>query len=311
MAGDNLIYDYTLQVNVVSDVSSADTSFLRVPLVITEPKAGFADTNEVLTATKSTISTITDNENISKIFDGGVPQILVIATDNLAGIKDIYEDSLNDFYTILVSKDFTDTDIADLDLGNFKGVLFSVSSNEPWAGIQAKKKNVGAYYKDEANFFYLWGKFLSATDWSNLQFQELLNDDGVLDNAEAEILFNDRVSFSLKDSQAVNRLSFFATGGEAIIAPYVMKEIELTLQSSAISWIALNRPQYTIVDCSILAQYLKDKVINNYIERRLISGGDIDINTFKGQNFIAKGTITIPKPTALWRVRADFYITNN
>ncbi|MDR2708362.1 MAG: hypothetical protein LBC07_00095 [Elusimicrobiota bacterium] len=311
MAGENLIYDYALKVNIINSVASADTTFLRKALVVVAPKVTWVDTDKVIKATKTTIGNITDNQNVVEIFNGGVSEILVIATDNLAGIKDVYEDDLNNFYTILVAREFTDAQIAALDVGNFKGVLFSSSTDIPWASTQAKKRLKGVYYKLEANFFYAWGKFLSATEWSNMQYQILLGDDGIVDNADAEILFESRVSFSLKDSQSANRLSFFVQGGEAIIAPYVLKEIELRMQSETVNWIALNRPQYTLVDCAILGQYLQNKVINDYVTRGLVSGGSVEITTQGGQNFMARGTIAIPTPTALWRVMADFYITNN
>ncbi|MDR3243818.1 MAG: hypothetical protein LBT79_03620 [Elusimicrobiota bacterium] len=307
MSGENLIYDYALKVNLISNVAGADTGFLRVPLVVVKPAEDFEDVDKVLVATKATIASITDNPNIVAVFNGGCPKILVIATEDLAGIKEIYKNSLNDFYTLLISRDFTDEEIDALNLGDFKSVLFSSSADSVFAGLQAKKKLKGVYYQDESNFFYAWGKFLSAIDWNNLQFQELLNDDGILDAPEAENLFNDRVSFSLKDSQSVNRLAFFAQGGEAIIAPYVMKEIELMLQSQTVNWININKPQYDEADCSLLAQYLKAKVIDSYISRRLISGGEIEITTEGNENFIASGTITIPKPTALWRVAANLY----
>ncbi|MDR0485699.1 MAG: hypothetical protein LBH29_03115 [Elusimicrobiota bacterium] len=308
MAGENLIYDYALKVEVKDGVAGADTGFLRMPLVVVRPKDGFTQTGQVITALKTTIADITDNPNVVKIFDGGCPRILVIATNTLESLKDIYEDHLNDFYTLIISRDFEDAEIKEyLDVGNFKGVVFHSTDTAKNAADTAKMKLRGAYYQDEGNMFYAWGKFLSAIDWNNLQYQELINDDGVINAAEAENLFADRVSFSLKDSQSVNRLAFFSQGGEAIIAPYVIKEIELKLQSETVNWINLNNPQYTNVDCSILAQYLQGKVVNDYIGRRLITEGSVEITTENGSNFIAAGKITIPKPTALWRIKANLY----
>jgi hypothetical protein len=84
----------------------------------------------------------------------------------------------------------------------------------------------------------------------------------------------------------------------------------LSFLIETVNWIALNTPQYTIADCSILAQYLKGRIIDDYISRRLISGGSVDITTEVGGNFMATGKIEIPKPSALWRVHANLYNTN-
>ncbi|MDR3050018.1 MAG: hypothetical protein LBV16_09360 [Elusimicrobiota bacterium] len=305
MDGKNLIYDYVLKINVISGVAAADMGFLRKALVVVKPKSTWEQTDEVIEATKATISDITDNTDIVRIFDGGATKILVIATEDLAGIKDIYEGSLNQFYSLVISSDFTSQEIAALDAGNFKSVLFSSSADAQAAGIQAKKLLNCCYYKQEGNLMYVIGKFLAQPTWSNLQYEILPLDDAISDIADAENLFENGVSFSLKDSQSANRLSLFAQGNEAIIAPYVLKEIELKLQSETINWIALNRPSYNEVDCSILGQYLQGKVIAPYINNRIIPSGSVNITTEGGQNFVASGNIVIPKPTALWRVKAN------
>jgi hypothetical protein len=307
-AGKNLIYDYALKVNVVGAVAAADAGFLRMPLVVVKPKENFVSGQSVLEATKTTIADITDNSKVAEIFNGGLSKILVIADDDLTNLSEIYKNNLNDFFTILISDDFTDAEKAAANIGTaFKGVVFFNSADAAFARANSKRKNTGVYFKDEGNMFYAFGKFLSQIDWTNLQYQELIADDEITAADTAEILFNDRVSFSLKDSQSVNRLSFFAQGGEAIIAPYVLKEIQLKLQSETVNWIALNKPNYDEADCSILAQFLQEKVISPYVKRRIISSGSINITTEGGENFIALGNIQIPKPTALWRVNANLY----
>lgn len=316
---ESVIYPYALKIKLIDSVAGADTRFLKIPLVVAKPKEGVTsespdfvnqnDVDTILTITNKTlIANYTDNPNIVQLFNGGLTKILLVVTEDLSNIKNVYKNNLFDFYTLLISKDFTDSEIASLDIGEFEGVEFSSSADlEGFIVEQAGKKNKGVYYQDEANLFYTFGKFLSQISWTNLQYENLLNSDGINNTATAENLFEARASFSLADSQSVNRLSFFAAGGEAIIAPYIMKEITLNLQSETVNWIRLNTPQYTQSDCSLLADYLEAKVLKDYIDRRLIQSGSITITTDGNSNFIASGEIRIPSPTALWRVQANLF----
>ncbi|MDR3112933.1 MAG: hypothetical protein LBU09_00975 [Endomicrobium sp.] len=310
MAGENLVYDYALKINIVGGVPAQNLSFLKTPLVVVKPKSGFSDTGVIIDITSpSQIAAITDNANVVKLFDAGIAKILMIAIDtDLTTLDALFASRVNDFFTILISDDFTDAQKAAASIGAlFKGVVGFSSDELSFALANAQVAGRSLYYSDEANMFYAFGKLLSQVSWTNLQYETLLNDDEIIDASTAESLFNARASFSLKDAAQANRLSFFVQGGEAIIAPYVLKEIELRLQDETVNWIALNKPNYDEADCSILAQYLTEKVLSPYIAARTIASGRVQITTQGGQNFIANGTISIPKPTALWRVQANLY----
>ncbi len=119
---------------------------------------------------------------------------------------------------------------------------------------------------------------------------------------DAETLFDDRISFVLHDDEFGNRLGLFAAGGIAIVAPYILKNLRIDLQSRALQWITANEPQYTLKESALLETRLQQDVINQYIDvRGWITAGTIEI-TLVQQNFVANGDINVAQPTALWRV---------
>jgi hypothetical protein len=106
----------------------------------------------------------------------------------------------------------------------------------------------------------------------------------------------------LNDDEFGKRLALFAAGGKAIVAPYILKNIRIDLQSAALSWISGNQPQYTIKEATLLEARLQEDVINqDYIDRNLITDGTIAISLVNS-NFIATGSINVSEPKALWRV---------
>jgi hypothetical protein len=324
----SLIYQYVLNVIAKNNVAAQDASFLHTPLVIVKPKSNTTiepdeDSDniqddqesesepEISEITKGQVNQYTDNSNVTELFNAGLTKILILPVENIADAQDIINANLQRFFTILISNEFSNNDIATLDTELFKGVTAITSTDQSFAQTQANLPRYNVYFSSPKNFFFLWGKFLSSPLFSNLQYTELVADDGINDLATADILFNSGVSFSLKDSQNISRLSFFAAGKDAIISPYILKEIELKLQDATINWIQLNYPQYNVSACSLLAQYLQGKVINDYINWGQIKSGSIEI-TAQNQygyidNFVANGKIVIPKPSALWRINASLY----
>jgi hypothetical protein len=122
---------------------------------------------------------------------------------------------------------------------------------------------------------------------------------------EANSLFDDRISFVLADDEFGKRLGLFACGGKAIVAPYIIKNLRIDLQSAALSWISGNQPAYTIKEATLLENRLReDVIVEDYIETGLISDGTISI-TLEDDNFVATGDINVAEPKALWRVVSE------
>lgn len=196
-----------------------------------------------------------------------------------------------------------------LDLGGFEGVVGISSTSESFCQSQAIIENRVAFFTDASskakNMFFAFGKLLSnLTNWNNQQYIEMPFDNGVDTLGEANALFdNGKVSFVLTDSEQYgNRLALFATGGIAIVAPYILKNLMIDLQSKALQWISGNQPQYTLTEASLLETRLQEDVINSYIQvRKWISAGTIAITLIQ-DNFVANGDINVAQPKALWRV---------
>lgn len=194
-----------------------------------------------------------------------------------------------------------------LDLGSFDGVIGYASEDADFLATFAADSKRCGFFMDSANgaatMFYAFGKLLSnLATWQNQQYISTPVDDGVTTLGQANSLFDDKVSFAITDDEFGKRLALFACGGEAIVAPYIMKNLSVDLQSRALTWISANQPQYTNVNASLLEQRLQEDVINQlYIQTQLIEAGVVQV-TLQEDNFVATGAIDIAKPTALWRI---------
>ncbi len=192
-------------------------------------------------------------------------------------------------------------------VGTWKGVI-GVSSDDPAiCTAQAILPNRSCFLSDGTNLaqnmMFAFGKLLSATAWANQQYIDMPLDDGVDELGEATSLFDDKVSFVISDDEFGLKLALFAVGGKAIVAPYIIKDLSVNLQSRALQWIALNQPQYTMKEASLLETRLQEDVIKSFIAQNLIVSGTVSI-TLVNQNFVATGDIEVPEPKALWRVES-------
>lgn len=152
---------------------------------------------------------------------------------------------------------------------------------------------------------FAFGSLLSSpSNWRNQQYISMPFNDGVDELGEANALFDDKVSFVIHDDEFGNRLALFSVQGKAIVAPYILKNLRVDMQSRALQWISQNQPQYTIKEASLLETRLQEDVINSYIARTWIESGNVEIEVVQA-NFVADGTITVPQPKALWRVFSE------
>jgi hypothetical protein len=125
-------------------------------------------------------------------------------------------------------------------------------------------------------------------------------EDEIASLGAANTLFDDKISFVLSDDEFGKRLGLFAAGGKAIVAPYIVKNLQVDIQSRALSYISGNMPSYTLTQASLLEDELQ-KVIDSYIERSWISAGVIEVK-LEQENFVASAYINIAEPKALWRI---------
>ncbi len=193
-----------------------------------------------------------------------------------------------------------------LQLGEFDGVVGVSDVDDSFLEDQAAQTNRCAFHTTTTNkaknMCYAFGKMLSnALNWRNQQYIEMPFADDVDTDGEAESLFDERISFVLSgDAQYAERLSLFAAGGEAIVAPYIKKNLQIDMQSSALSYISGNQPAYTKKNAALLEDELQ-KVIQDYIDDQWLEAGTVSVET-GNDTFVVNCEINIAPPSALWRV---------
>lgn len=201
-----------------------------------------------------------------------------------------------------------------LSAGSFSGVIGVWSSDLDLLEAQAVIEKRCAFYGNSTNkaknMCYAFGKLLSnSLSWKNQQYVTMPFDDGIDTLGEAESLFDDKISFVLMDDEFGKRLALFACGSKAITAPYILRNLEIDLQSAALTYVSANNPDYTLTEAALIEDECQKVINEDYIATKLISSGKIEI-TLEEDNFVAAGRITVPTPKALWRIAGEMTQTS-
>lgn len=203
---------------------------------------------------------------------------------------------------------------AGLFVGAFDGVVGVSSDDDEFLADQAAMENRCGFFGDSANgaksMMYAFGKLLSnPSDWTNQQYISMPLNDEVDVLGDAEALFDSKISFVINDDEFSNRLALFACGGKAIVAPYILRNLEIDLQSKGLQYVSANQPAYTLTQAALLEDELQ-KVIDGdglengnpgYVGKGWITSGTVRV-TLEQDNFVATGNISVPTPRALWRI---------
>lgn len=192
-----------------------------------------------------------------------------------------------------------------MDVGAFKGVVGLSTQDGDFAAEQAAIANRAAMQSSTAtkakNLLFAFGKLLAnALSWNNQQYITMPFSDDVANLGDANALFDDKISFVISDTQYSNRLALLAAGGKAIVAPYIIKNLQVDIQSAALSYIAANQPGYTLKHAALLEDELQ-KVVQLYITRQWIESGSVAVS-LEQDNFVASGRINVAEPKAMWRI---------
>jgi len=304
----NILLDYFFPITAITPTPAASTAFLKQACVVVKPKtAEPAIETGVITACTSmaAVAALTDNAEAQQLFSAGMNKVFILPMDDL-DLAAALEGHESDFFTLLISSDFTKTNVTeDLDEGAFKGVVGVSDADTVYLSAQAAIENRAAFFTNTTNkaknMFFAFGKMLSnSLNWTNQQYISMPFNDGVSNLGDAESLFDDKISFVINDAEFSNRLSLFACGGKAIVAPYIVRNLEIDLQPKALSYISGNQPTYTRKAAALLEDELQ-KVVELYIERGWIGAGKIEVK-LEQSNFVASGYINIDEPKALWRI---------
>jgi hypothetical protein len=196
---------------------------------------------------------------------------------------------------------------AGLFLGTWNGVVGVSSDNLAFLEAQAMITKRTAFFGSTTNgaksMFYAFGKLLAGATWRNQQYVEMPVNDGIDTIAEALNLYDARISFVLNSDQYQNRLAFFANNRKAIVAPYLSELFQLMMQGWGVGYIALNQPAYTILQASLLEDYLAGEADKTFVQTNLIENISVQISLVEN-NFTASGNLQIAEPKALWRVNS-------
>ncbi len=196
----------------------------------------------------------------------------------------------------------------------FKGVVGVSGDDLAFLEDQAVIENRCAFFQKSSNaaknLCYAFGKLLSNTsDWKNQQYVTMPFDDEVQTLGSAENLFDLKISFVISDDEFNTRLALLACGGKAIVAPYILRNLEIDLQSKGLQYVTANQPAYTVTQAALLEDELQ-KVIDGdgleggnsgYVGRGWLTEGEVEV-TLEADNFVASGNISVPTPRALWRI---------
>lgn len=303
----NVLLDYFFPITAIEPTPQASTAFLRQVALVVKPK-DMVTPQVTLCTTPTAVAALTDNVDATQLFAGGMSRVYLVVSDDL-DLATLLNANQGLFYTVLISSDFVKADMDDdgeslIDLGTFPGVLGLAEEDKAFLAVKAAEANTCAFYtagNGAKNMCFAFGKLLSnQVAWRNQQYIAMPFADDVTVLGDAEQLFDDKISFVLSDDEFGDRLGLFAVGGKAIFAPYVVKNLEIDLQSEALSYISGNQPAYTVTNAALLEDELS-KVIQRYIDQQLIEAGLIEISLVQN-NFVANGNINIAEPRALWRI---------
>lgn len=199
-------------------------------------------------------------------------------------------------------------------LGAFDGVVGVSSDDLDFLEDQAVIENRCAFFGSSTNraknMMYAFGELLSnPSDWKNQQYITMPFDDEIDVLGEAENLRDLRISFVIADDEFSTKLSLFACGGKAIVAPYIIRNLKVDLQSKGLQYVSANQPAYSLTQAALMEDELQ-KVIDGdglengnpgYIGRGWLTAGVVTV-TLQANDFVATAGVTVPTPRALWYI---------
>lgn len=301
----NILLDYFFPITAIEPTPAASTAFLKQVLVVVKPKSGATEDTITLCTSMSAVAAFTDNVEAQQLFNAGMGRVYVLAVDALTTLDTILVGHESDFFTILISSDFNDTEMDLAEFGAFTGVIGMASTDDAKNITRAAIANRSAWHSNGTNkaknMFFAFGKLLSnSLNWRNQQYITMPLADNITTLGSAESLFDDKVNFVISDTEFGNRLALFCAGGKAIVAPYILKNLQIDLQSAALSYVSGNQPAYTLKQAALLEDELQ-KVVQDYIDDESIEAGTVEVE-LNEDNFVAAGNINVAEPKALWRI---------
>jgi hypothetical protein len=301
----NILLDYFFPITAIEPTPQASTGFLKQALFVVKPTGGAVEDTVTLVTTNAGIDAfLTTNVEGDQAFNAGMNRLYIVAVDDLTELGAIIENS-NLFFTVLISSDFSDAEVTAADFGNFKGIVGVSSTDDAFLAAQAVLPNRAAFHattdNKAKNMIYAFGKLLSnSLNWRNQQYISMPFADDVNTLGDANSLFDDKISFVISDSEFGVRLGLFTAAGKAITAAYVLKNLQIDMQSRGLSYISGNQPSFTRKNAALLEDELQ-KIVLQYIDNEWIEEGTAEVE-LRESNFVASADILVSEPNALWRI---------
>ena len=170
----DILLNYVMKVDAYAPTPAASTAYIKKVLCIVKPVEN-GDTGTITECTtKAEVQALT-NSSCYKMLEAGMNSIFVLPTNTL-DVDAIIDATDKQFFTVLIDGSFDSTDIAELDLGSFNGVVgWSNDDRTTAKTFGYSKNNVGFYDKaanNSVNMYHAFGKLLSANNWKNNQYIE-------------------------------------------------------------------------------------------------------------------------------------------
>lgn len=300
------VYDIALKFTLQEGVIAQGKGFLKQMCIICKPKAG-ATAGKYLITSEQELTAQTDNTSGLAIFRGGLSNFYLITTDDITTVGSLLVEGENDFYTAVVTEDFTDAEKVTVEDINFKGNVFTITSDVAVAEafIQGYDKR-GVYISiDSKALLFSLSSIFNTTVGINYNDGQYLNQGadgigGVDNDGVAENYFNKRLSFGYSDKTAGNLLAGLFVGKKAFSYRYVYKSLEIDLQNAGLNYIAVQRPKNTKAGRHQIKVIFRP-IFNNYINNSLIGSNYILNISGSNENFIVDGAIELVVVEPIWK----------
>ena len=107
-----ILLDYVFPITVIEPTAAASTAFLKQVCLVVKPKAGQeANVGNVYECTSmALVAARTDNTNAQQLFNAGMNKVFILLMDEL-DLTVPMEENASEFFTVLISDDFTDADV--------------------------------------------------------------------------------------------------------------------------------------------------------------------------------------------------------
>jgi hypothetical protein len=295
---------YFMPIVVKPAPAPTNLGYLRRICLVAKPKNGVEE--QFIQITDPTnLSSYTNNQNGFQLL-GKLSSIYLAVCSDLGELNGLLDPVNSQFFTVLVSDDFDAEDLADINIGTFKGVVASNLTDLNLARSFAMGLNQVASCNATANdLAYLFALFLSDVSWNNQQAVQTPIGSPLASTFDD--YFDRKISFIGTDKiSGVHKVCGFFCGGRPIIAPYIMEQLKVELQDKWQAYLVKNSPNVSELNCAKIQSYLYDEVLTNYIQtdeyaKRPLTMANIKVYV-ENNDFAGLCDIEISKITAWWRL---------